>query len=75
MSRSDESGIVAIGAVVGGRTDRRVDGWDREEAASELDERFEPAAIAGLDSFSHVEVVFRLLGRTMSPMTTADEGA
>jgi tRNA-Thr(GGU) m(6)t(6)A37 methyltransferase TsaA len=62
MSRAEESGIVAIGAVVGGRTDRRDDGWDREEATIELDERFDPAAIAGLDSFSHIEVVFRFHG-------------
>lgn len=34
------------------------DGWDREEAYIALDARFAPDALAGIESFSHVEVVF-----------------
>jgi tRNA (Thr-GGU) A37 N-methylase len=70
MSRAEESGIIAIGTVVGGRTDRRDDGWDREEATIELDERFDPAALAGLGSFSHVEVVFRFHGLSDDDVVT-----
>lgn len=56
---TSEHGIEAIGQVVGGRHDRRDDGWDRETAIIRIAERFPPDALAGLDDFSHVEVVFR----------------
>jgi tRNA-Thr(GGU) m(6)t(6)A37 methyltransferase TsaA len=34
------------------------DGWDAVEARVELDDAFAPEALAGLESFSHVEVLF-----------------
>lgn len=34
------------------------DAWDRESVSIELDASFGPEALAGLESFSHVEVVF-----------------
>ena len=48
----------AIGWVRGGRREPVDDDWDREVATIELDERFGPAALAQLDSFSHLEVVY-----------------
>ena len=51
--------VVAIGTVVGGRTEPIDDEWDAVRARIELDTAVvEPAAILGLDSFSHVEVTF-----------------
>lgn len=56
-SRSFE--LVSIGAVVGGRDEVRDDDWDAERAVVRLDaERFGPEAVAGLDAFSHLEVVY-----------------
>lgn len=53
--------IRPIGRVVGGRTENRDDGWGAVEAVIRLDpQRFGPEALAGLDAFSHVEVLFRL---------------
>jgi tRNA-Thr(GGU) m(6)t(6)A37 methyltransferase TsaA len=45
--------------VVGGRVDPVDDGWDAEECAIVLADRFDPSALAGLDAFSHLEVVYR----------------
>jgi tRNA (Thr-GGU) A37 N-methylase len=51
--------LVAIGRVRGGRTAAIDDGWGASLARIELDpERFEPAALAGLTDFSHVEIIF-----------------
>lgn len=48
-----------IGYVVGGRVEAVDDGWDAETCEIRLDpDRFEPSALAGLNEFSHVEVVF-----------------
>jgi tRNA-Thr(GGU) m(6)t(6)A37 methyltransferase TsaA len=47
-----------IGWVRGGRIDPRDDGWDDETCTIELEERFDVDALAGLDGFSHVEVVY-----------------
>jgi tRNA-Thr(GGU) m(6)t(6)A37 methyltransferase TsaA len=48
-----------VGAVVGGRGEVRDDGWDAETAVIRLDgSRFGPEAVAGLEDFSHLEVVF-----------------
>ncbi|MDQ0841128.1 SAM-dependent methyltransferase [Streptomyces sp. V1I6] len=44
--------------VVGGRAEVRDDEWGEVSAVIRLDERFGPDALAGLDSFSHVEVVY-----------------
>lgn len=49
-----------VGYVRGGRTEPRDDGWDAETCDIELDpQRFSPEAVAGLESFSHIEVVFQ----------------
>jgi tRNA (adenine37-N6)-methyltransferase len=34
------------------------DGWDAEQASIELDASFRPEALAGLDAFSHAEILF-----------------
>lgn len=52
--------LVPIGLLRGGRSEPIDDRWDEVEARIELDaERFKPDALAGLDAFSHIEVVFR----------------
>jgi len=51
--------LLPVGRVRGGRTEPVDDGWDGVEAAIELDPgRFGTEAVAGLDAFSHLEVVF-----------------
>ncbi len=51
--------VQAIGVVRGGRAEPIDDDWGEIEATIELDgERFTSDVVAGLDSFSHVEVVF-----------------
>lgn len=47
-----------IGFVVGGRTEVIDDDWGAVTSVIRLDERFGPDCLAGLDAFSHVEVVF-----------------
>ena len=48
-----------VGTVVGGRSDPIDDHWGLVEATIELDRgRLGPDATAGLDGFSHLEVVF-----------------
>jgi tRNA-Thr(GGU) m(6)t(6)A37 methyltransferase TsaA len=48
-----------IGVVVGGRTEPIDDNWGAVESVIRLDPtRFEADAVAGLDAFSHVCVVF-----------------
>ncbi|MGD3110884.1 SAM-dependent methyltransferase [Streptomyces sp. YGL11-2] len=48
-----------VGWVVDGRSEVRDDGWGRERAVIRLDaDRFGPDAVAGLDAFSHLEVVY-----------------
>jgi tRNA-Thr(GGU) m(6)t(6)A37 methyltransferase TsaA len=49
-----------VGSVVGGRAEPFDDGWDAEVAVIRIDgTRFEPEALAGLEDFSHLEVVYR----------------
>lgn len=51
--------ITPIGHVVGGREAADDDGWGAERAAVLLDAgQFEPEALAGLDGFSHAEIIF-----------------
>ena len=51
--------LTPIGTVVGGRTEPDDDGWDAEVCEIEIDSsRFDESALAGLDAFSHVEVVY-----------------
>ncbi|GHB55738.1 tRNA (N6-threonylcarbamoyladenosine(37)-N6)-methyltransferase TrmO [Streptomyces cirratus] len=47
-----------VARVVGGRTEVHDDAWEEVSAVIRLDERFGPEALAGLDSFSHLEVVY-----------------
>ena len=48
-----------IGLVRGGRSEPIDDAWERVESRIELDPaQFAPDAMAGLDTFSHVEVIF-----------------
>ena len=51
--------LTPIGVVRSTRTDPADDEWDKELASIALDEaRFRPEALVGLDTFSHVEVIF-----------------
>jgi tRNA-Thr(GGU) m(6)t(6)A37 methyltransferase TsaA len=47
-----------IGVVRSTRAQVADDRWDAEQAYVELEERFGPEALAGLEAFSHVEVLF-----------------
>jgi tRNA (adenine37-N6)-methyltransferase len=51
--------IEPIGHIRGGRTEPTDDDWGDSRATIELDAgRFAPEALAGLDGFSHAEIVF-----------------
>lgn len=50
--------LETIGVVRSSRSAVVDDDWDRERARIELDVRFGPEAFAGLEAFSHVEVIF-----------------
>jgi len=47
-----------VAVIVGGRDEPFDDDWGAVEAVVRLDARFTPAALAGLEQFSHVEVVY-----------------
>jgi tRNA-Thr(GGU) m(6)t(6)A37 methyltransferase TsaA len=49
-----------IGTVRSSRAEIRDDGWDREQAHIELNGRFAADALAGIETFSHVEVLFHM---------------
>ena len=55
---SDLVSLEPVGRVVGGRTEPIDDDWGGVEATIVLDDRFGDDALAGLDQFSHVDVVF-----------------
>ena len=51
--------LTPIGMVRSGRSEAIDDRWDQVESRIELDPaQFKPDALAALDSFSHIEVVF-----------------
>jgi tRNA-Thr(GGU) m(6)t(6)A37 methyltransferase TsaA len=50
--------VEPVAVVVGGRTEPVDDDWDAVEAIVRLDERFGADALAGLEEFSHLEVVY-----------------
>jgi tRNA (adenine37-N6)-methyltransferase len=50
--------VLAVGYVEGGRREAVDDDWGDVEAVIRLDERFGPEALAGIDAFSHLEVVY-----------------
>jgi tRNA (adenine37-N6)-methyltransferase len=47
-----------VAVVLGGRSQPFDDDWEAVEATLRLDARFAPEALAGLEEFSHVEVVY-----------------
>lgn len=52
--------LLPIGHVIGGRIEATDDDWGDVEAVIRLDEeRFESDCTAGLDAFSHIEVIFQ----------------
>jgi tRNA-Thr(GGU) m(6)t(6)A37 methyltransferase TsaA len=54
-----EIALTSIGTVRGGRREATDDDWGQVTASIELDsDRFDADALAGLDGFSHVEVVY-----------------
>jgi tRNA (adenine37-N6)-methyltransferase len=53
-----EGGGSAVASVVGGRGEPVDDDWDAVEAIVRFDDRFDPEALAGLDRFSHAELVY-----------------
>lgn len=55
--------LMPVGFVRGGRTEPVDDDWDSVDAVIELDDaRFGPEVVAGLDEFSHLDVVFHFHG-------------
>lgn len=50
--------LTPVGTVRSARTEPADDDWDSVECAIVLDERFTADALAGLEAFSHVEVVY-----------------
>ena len=84
MNSADAGDICAIGTVdgmsehvlrpvafvTGGRTDRRDDGWASEVATIDLVDSYGAESIAGLDEFSHAEIVFRFHALTDDDVTT-----
>jgi len=50
--------VRAIGQVLSDRAAREDDDWGSVESVIRLDDRFGPDALAGLDEFSHIDVVF-----------------
>jgi tRNA-Thr(GGU) m(6)t(6)A37 methyltransferase TsaA len=55
--------MTPIGVVHCTRREAVDDDWDREQVELELDAtRFTPEALAGLDAFSHVEIVYVMHG-------------
>jgi tRNA-Thr(GGU) m(6)t(6)A37 methyltransferase TsaA len=56
---TDAYTLTPVGRVVGGRDAVRDDDWGAERATIRLDgARFTPDAVAGLNAFSHLEVVY-----------------
>ena len=58
MAGIDDLTVRPVATVVGGRTAPIDDDWGAVEAAIRLDTRFPADALAGLDEFSHLQVVF-----------------
>jgi tRNA-Thr(GGU) m(6)t(6)A37 methyltransferase TsaA len=50
--------LVPVGRVRNARREPIDDGWDAVDSRIELDARFGADALAGLDAFSHVEVLY-----------------
>lgn len=52
--------FISIGTVRSTRSETVDDDWDRERVHVALDARFSADALAGLDAFSHVEILFHM---------------
>jgi tRNA-Thr(GGU) m(6)t(6)A37 methyltransferase TsaA len=63
--------MAAVGEVVGGRIEAEDDAWGASRAAIQLAPGFTAEALAGLDSFSHAEIVFVFDQLPESEITTA----
>lgn len=63
--------MTAIGTVTGGRTAPDDDAWGASRAAIELAPGFTAEALAGLDGFSHAEIVFVFDRLPETEITTA----
>ena len=50
--------LLPVAFVRGGRAQPLDDSWNSETARIELDTRFGPEALSGLEAFSHTEVIF-----------------
>src|ERR1700761_664345 len=50
--------LVPVAFIRGGRTQPIDDSWDSETARIELEPHFGPEALAGLNTFSHIEIIF-----------------
>jgi tRNA-Thr(GGU) m(6)t(6)A37 methyltransferase TsaA len=64
--------ITPVAHVRGGRPVQEDDNWGRERAAIELVEALPPEALAGLDAFSHAEIIFHF---HLVPETKIETGA
>ena len=51
--------VTPIGYVGGGRSSPEDDNWGQERAAIEIVDALPPEALAGLDAFSHAEIIFQ----------------
>jgi len=51
--------ITPVAYVRGGRSAPEDDNWGKERAVIELAETLPPEALAGLDAFSHAEIIFQ----------------
>jgi tRNA (Thr-GGU) A37 N-methylase len=63
--------LTAIGEVVGGRIEAEDDAWGASRAAIQLAPGFSAEALAGLEGFSHAEIVFVFDRLPESEITTA----
>jgi tRNA (Thr-GGU) A37 N-methylase len=72
-SKGEVIEVVAIGHVLGGRSEPIDDDWGAVETIIALDPaQFEPEALAALDAFSHLEVIFHFHA---VPLTEINTGA
>lgn len=62
--------VQPIGQIRGGRLQPQDDSWDSEVAQIVLHPRFDAGALAGLEAFSHVEIVFHFHQVTDSEIVT-----
>ena len=59
MSQQQHITLSPVARVIGGRPEMYEDNWYDVKAVIQVDDRFEPSNLQGLDEFSHLEVVFQ----------------